>query len=180
MFNVSLDGFVEAPDGSLDWTVVDEELHAWFNERTWALDAELYGRRLWELMSAHWPTAEEDPNAGEVEREFSRAWKATPKIVFSSSLPSVEGNARLVRGDVDEELTRVREEFPGDIGVGGATLAASFIRRGLVDEFALVVHPVIVGGGKRYFPELDEPLRLELFETKRFTSGVTYLGYRRA
>jgi dihydrofolate reductase len=180
MFNVSLDGYVETADHGLEWTAVDDELHSWFNDQTRELEAELYGRRLWELMSGHWPYAEDDPNSTETEREFSRLWKATPKIVFSSSLTSVEGNARLVRGDVAEELAKAREEFPGNIGVGGATLASSFIKRGLVDEFRLVVHPVFIGAGTPYFPRLDEPLRLELFDTRRFKSGVTYLGYRRA
>ena len=179
--NVSLDGFVETPDHSLDWADVDDEVHTWFNDQARGLDAELYGRRMYELMNAYWPHGETDPDGTATTREYSRIWKATPKIVFSSSLDSVEGNARLVRGgDVAEELARVREEFPGDLGVGGATLAASFIRRGLVDEFRLVVHPVVLGSGTPFFPTLDEPLRLKLTETKRFASGVTYLGYEAA
>ena len=180
LLNVSLDGFIETPEHSLDWTIVDDELHRWFNNRERGLDASLYGRRLYELMNAHWPHVESDPNATEIEREYSRVWKAQPKIVFSSSLPSVEGNARLVRGDVTDELAKLREEFSGDLGVGGATLAASFIRRGLVDEFGLVVHPVVLGAGKPFFPPLDEPLRLRLLETHKIASGVTYLRYERA
>lgn len=178
--NVSLDGFVETTDHSLDWSVADDELHAWFGDLTRGLDASLYGRRLWELMNAHWPTADTNPESTESEREFARAWNATPKFVFSSTLPSVDGNARLVRGDVGEELARIREEFPGDLEVAGATLAASFIRRGLVDRFGMVVHPVVIGGGTPYLPELDEPIRLRLVDMRRFASGVVYLGYERA
>ena len=142
LLNVSLDGFVETPDHSLDWATVDDELHSWFNDYSRTLDAELYGRGLWETMSSHWPTAEADPSTTETEKEFARIWVGTPKIVFSSTLDSVEGNARLVRGDVGDELAKVRQEFGGDLGVGGATLASAFIRAGLVDEYRLVVHPV--------------------------------------
>jgi dihydrofolate reductase len=180
MLNVSLDGYVETPDHSLDWAVVDDELHSWFNDQTRALDASLYGRGLYELMAAYWPTAESDPSTTETEREFARLWNAMPKIVFSSTLESVEWNSRLVRGDVGEELARLRTEFDGDLDVGGATLASAFIRRGLVDEYRLVVHPVILGGGTPFWPKLDAPIRLRLTETHRFASGVLYLGYAAA
>lgn len=180
LMNVSLDGFIETPDHSLDWTVVDDELHTWFNDQTRALDASLYGRRLYELMAAHWPTAESDPSATEPMREFARIWNAMPKIVFSSTLESVEWNSRLVRGDVGEELARLRTEFSGDLGVAGPTLASAFIQRGLVDEYRLVVHPVILGAGTPYWPPLDAPIPLRLTDTHRFTSGVLYLGYAAA
>jgi dihydrofolate reductase len=175
--NVSLDGFVETPDHSLDWTTVDDELHTWFNERMRELDASLYGRRLYELMAGYWPTAESDPSATGPMREFARIWLDTPKIVFSSTLPGVEWNSRLVRGDPEEELRRLRAEFEGDFEIGGPTLAASFIRRGLVDEYQLLVHPVVLGAGTPFFPTLDAPIRLRLKETHRFASGVVYLGY---
>jgi dihydrofolate reductase len=177
--NVSLDGYVEAPDKSLAWAKVDEELHTWFNEDLRKTDASLYGRRLYELMSAHWPTAGSDPEANEVEREFSRIWLDTPKIVFSTTLPSVDFNSRLVRGDVGEVLARVRAEFQGDLEVAGANLASQFVRRGLVDEYRLMVHPVVLGAGTPFFPQLDAPIDLRLAETKTFESGVTLLRYER-
>jgi dihydrofolate reductase len=180
LLNVSLDGFVETPDHMLDWTVVDDELHTWFNDQLREVDAELYGRRLYEVMAAYWPTAESDPSATEPMREFARIWNATPKIVFSSTLDTVEWNSRLVRGDVGEELARLRTEFTGDLSVGGATLASAFIRRGLVDEYRLVVHPVVLGSGTPFWPNLDGPIRLRLTETHRFESGVVYLSYAAA
>src|SRR5918999_1861691 len=109
--NVSLDGFIETPEHSLDWTIVDEELHTWFNDQMRTLDATLYGRRLYELMAAYWPTGEDDPSATDAMREFARIWKPMPKIVFSSSLDHVEHNARLVRGDVETVLQDLRREF---------------------------------------------------------------------
>jgi dihydrofolate reductase len=178
--NVSVDGYVESRQGDLDWSTPDDELHSWFNDRAREIEASLYGRRLYETMAGHWPTAEEDPAITEVEREFARIWNATPRIVFSTTLTEVGPGSRLARGDVGEVLAAVRREFRGDLEVGGATLAAEFVRRGLVDEYQLLVHPVILGGGKRYLPDLESPIRLRLAETRTFESGVVYLGYRPA
>jgi dihydrofolate reductase len=177
LMNVSLDGYVETPDHGLDWANVDDELHTWFNDQTRALDASLYGRRLYELMADHWPTAESDPTATPAMLDFAKIWNAMPKVVFSSTLGSVEFNSRLVRGDAGEELARLRNEYEGDLAVAGPTLAADFIRRGLVDEYRLVVHPVILGAGTPFFPTLETPIRLRLADTRRFASGVMYIGY---
>jgi dihydrofolate reductase len=178
--NVSLDGFVETPDHSLDWTVVDDELHQWFNDQFRTIEASLYGRRLYEVMAASWPTAETDPSSTEVMREFARIWNAVPRVVFSTTLDHVEWNSRLVSGDVGEIYRQIREEFSGDLEVAGPTLAAQFIRRGLVDEFQVVVHPVVLGAGTPFFPPLEAPIRLRLIDERRFASGVTLLHYARA
>jgi len=178
--NVSVDGYIETPDRSLEWATVDDELHTWFNDRARELGASLYGRRLYETMAAYWPTGESNPESTETMREFARIWNATPRFVFSTSLDAVEANSRLVRGDVAEVLDQVRSEIDGDMEVGGANLAAQFIERGLVDEYQLVVHPVILGAGTPFFPPLASSLDLELTETRTFASGVTYLGYRAA
>ena len=175
--NVSVDGFIETPDRSLDWSVADDELLGWFVERARGLGASLYGRRLYELMSAYWPTAADDPAATETVREFGRLWLSIPKIVFSSTLRSVEWNSRLVTGDVGEVLARLRAELDGDFEVAGPTLASAFIRRGLVDGYQLVVHPVVLGAGTRYLPPLDAPFHLRLTEARTFKSGVAVLGY---
>jgi dihydrofolate reductase len=180
LMNVSLDGFVARPDGSVDWTQVDDELHSWFNEHMRDVSASLYGRRLYEVMAAYWPTGDTNPDSTETMREFARFWQATPRVVFSTTLDSVDHNSRLARGNVAEELANVRREFDGDIEVGGPTLAASFIRRGLVDEFGMVIHPVILGGGTPFFPELESPIHLRKTETHHFGSGALYVGYERA
>ena len=179
LLNVSLDGYVETASKSLDWALVDDELHQWFNDHMRAVDASLYGRGLYETMS-YWQTSDTDPEATPVMKEFGELWRATPKFVFSSSLESVEGDIRLVRGSPTEELAKIREEFPGDLEVGGATLAASFIRAGLVDEFGLIVHPVVIGGGTPFFPPTDSPIPLKLTDKHTFSSGVTYLAYSKA
>ncbi len=177
LMNVSLDGYVETPDHSLDWAIVDEELHTWFNDQARGTDASLYGRRLYEVMTAYWPTAESDPSATPAMLDFARIWNAKPKIVVSSTLASVGGNSRLVTGDIVDVLGRLRAEYDGDIDVGGPTLASGFIRRGLVDEYRLVVHPVILGAGTPFFPKMQTPIRLKQTETRTFDSGVILLAY---
>lgn len=172
LFNVSIDGFIATTDGSLEWTQVDDELHGWFNEHARSVEASLYGRRLWEVMSAYWPTGESDPEATEVMREFARIWNRTPKFVFSRTLETVDHGARLVRGDVATVLADVRRELAGDLEVGGAELAGQFVRRGLVDEYRLVIHPVALGTGIPFWPELVAPLRLRQIDEHRFSSGT--------
>ena len=180
LMNVSLDGYVETPDHDLGWTNVDEELHGWFNDRSREAAAFVYGRRLYEVMAAYWPTAADDPAATDAMREYAAIWNPKPKVVFSSTLEAVRWNSRLLRGDPAHELERLRSELDGDLDVGGPTLAASIVRHGLVDLFGLVVHPVAIGAGTPYWPRLDRPIRLALTETHRFANGAVYLGYEPA
>lgn len=177
LMNVSLDGFVETTDHGLQWTTIDDEIHSWFNDELRGTEALLYGRRLYEVMAGYWPTAESDPAATAVMLDFARIWNPKPKLVFSRSLEGADRSASVVRADSDEDYARVKAEFDGDLEVGGPTLAAEFIRRGLVDEYRLVVHPVILGGGTSFFPPMDRPLALRLTETRTFASGAVYLRY---
>jgi dihydrofolate reductase len=170
---VSLDGYISGPGGGFDWAGPSDELHRFHNDRTRELDAYLCGRRLYETM-VYWERP--DDGWGATEREFAGVWGNLPKVVFSSTLDAVEGNARLAAGDPAEELERLE----GNVGVGGAGLAASLIQRGLVDEFRLFVNPVIVGGGTPFFPAGDHRIDLELVETRTFGSRVSYARYRRA
>ncbi|MBA2631149.1 MAG: dihydrofolate reductase [Thermoleophilaceae bacterium] len=174
---VSLDGFIAGPDGEIDWSVPDEELHRFHNQQARAVGAHLYGRRLYEEMT-YWETADEKPSAPEHELEFARIWKDTPKIVFSKTLEKVEGNATLVRDGVAEEVTKLKQEPGKDLAVGGAGLASTFIKLGLVDEYRLFVSPVVLGGGTPYFPALDETINLELVETRTFGPRVVYVRYQ--
>jgi dihydrofolate reductase len=175
---LSLDGFIAGPGGEIDWGVPDEELHRFHNARTGELGAHLCGRRLYEEM-LYWETADEDPLAGPVELEFAGIWKSLPKIVFSTTLSEVKGNARLVREVVASEIAALKEEPGKDLGVGGAGLASTFARLGLIDEYRLFVYPVVLGGGTPLFPPLDERIELELLETRTFSLPVVYLRYGR-
>ncbi len=175
---VSLDGFVAGPDGQIDWSAPDEELHRFHNQQTREIGVHLCGRRLYEEMS-YWETAEENPSLPEAELEFARIWKDTPKIVFSKTLEKVEGNATLARTGVAEEVAKLREQPGKDLSVGGAGLASTLMKLGLIDEYRLFVSPVVLGGGTPYFPALDDRINLELVETRTFGSRVVYVRYRR-
>lgn len=177
--SVSLDGFVESPSRSLDWMEIDEELHTFFNDQTREISASLYGRRMYELMFGYWPMAEADPAAAPAEVEFAGIWKRIPRIVFSTTLDQVDPGSRLVRSNAVEEVARLKAQ-PGDMDVGGPTLASTLLRAGLIDEYRLFVHPMILGAGTPYFAALDAPIALKLLETRTFASGVVYLRYETA
>ena len=176
---VSLDGFIADSGGEIDWSVPDEELHRFHNERARELGAHFCGRRLYETM-VYWETADQNPAAGEIELEFARIWQELPKIVFSTTLEKVEGNTRLAKDSIAAEVASLKEQPGKDLAVGGAGLAADFVKLGLIDEYQLFVSPVVLGGGTPYFPPLEERIALELVETRTFGSRVVYLRYRRA
>lgn len=175
--SVSLDGFIAGPDGDFGWSAPDDELHRFHNARVRELGAHILGRRLHDVMT-YWDTIDGDPSSGDTEREFAGLWQSLPKVVFSTTLTAVEGNARLATAGVADELAALREQVDGDIGIGGATLAASFIALDLIDEYELFVNPVIVGGGTPFFPA-GHHLELELVETRVFGGRVTYARHRR-
>src|SRR2546427_11403716 len=147
LMNVSLDGYIETPDHSLDWTIVDDELLAWFNERTRSFEAIVYGRRLYELMNAYWPTAESDPAATGPMVEFARIWNAKPKVVVSSSMQEAPAGWRLTSGDPETILEELRQDFSGDLEIGGPTLAPGFLPPRPLGEDELAVPPGVLRGG---------------------------------
>jgi dihydrofolate reductase len=177
--NPSLDGFISGPDGNFDWGAPDEELHRFHNERVRALGGHLLGRRLYETM-VYWETAHDDFAVTDYLREFADIWQALPKVVFSNTLTNVVGNTRLARGGIAEEAAALMKRTGKDIGIGGAELAGAATKLGLVDEFRLFVNPVLAGGGKPLFPNLDQTIPLTLEETRAFGGRVVYLRYERA
>ncbi|HUB36612.1 MAG TPA: dihydrofolate reductase family protein [Solirubrobacteraceae bacterium] len=176
---VSLDGFIAGPDGELDWSVPSPELHRFHNEQVRELAAHLCGRRLYETM-LYWETAEESGSlTTDYAREFAAIWKALPKIVFSRTLETVEGNATLVREVVAEQIVALKAQADRPLGVGGADLAGALTKLALVDEYRIFVSPAVLGAGAPCFPALGKRIDLELVETRTFASGVVYLRYRR-
>ena len=175
--NATLDGYVAAPGDDISWGVPSAELHQWFNHRARELGLSLYGRKLWELMSGHWPTADQEPDATPVEVEFAHIWQQTPKVVFSTTLDEVSGNARLVTGDAVGEITRLKAEDGAPMEIGGAALAGAAMRAGLIDEYQVVTHPVLVGGGTPFFSTLDTWVNLRLVETRTFPDDVVLSRY---
>lgn len=176
---VSLDGYTAAAHDNIDWSEPDEELHWFFNEQARRLGS-LYGRKLYENMASYWPTADEQPDAPPVVVDFAQVWKAMPKVVFSTTLESVGWHSRLVRAGSDEEVVeevrRIKAEDGPDLDIGGATLAAPVVRAGLVDEYQLAVHPVVLGGGTRFFPAVESWINLRRMETREFKSA-TFLRF---
>jgi dihydrofolate reductase len=176
--SVSLDGFIAGPSGDISWTAPDQELFAFHVQQTPGIGVELMGRRLYEEMLV-WETAETTMSGADL-LEFARIWKAIPKVVFSTTLHEVQGNAQLASDDVAAEVAKLRAA-PGEgvISVGGAGLASTLIKLDLIDEYRLFVNPVVLGGGTPYFPALDRRIELELLETRTFGSRVVYLRNRR-
>jgi dihydrofolate reductase len=177
---VSLDGFIEATHGDITWTDPDQELHQHFNDRESAIDIYLYGRGMYENMAAYWPTADQNPSAPEYEKEYARIWRDKPKIVFSKTLEQVGWNARLVRGNIAEEVNKLKEGPGKDMSVSGAEIASTFMQLGLIDEVCLYLHPVVLGGGKPMFRPLCHKINLQFVETRTFGRGVVLLRYQRA
>ena len=175
--NVSLDGYVAAPGDDLGWSVPSDELFQFWSDRVGATGLALYGRKLWEGMSSHWPTADQQSGATPAHVEYSRRWRDMPKVVFSSTISAVDWNARLVTGDAVAEIARLKSGDGGPMDVLGATLAASAMRAGLIDEYALVTAPVLVGGGTPFFTALDNWVNLNLVETRTFPDGVLLTRY---
>jgi dihydrofolate reductase len=173
----SLDGYIEDRSGTLDWSIPDEELHRYVNELERDVDTYLYGRRLYETMAAYWPTAESDPDATDYTVEYARIWNPMSKVVFSKTLQHVSHNSRLVREDIAAEVARLKAQPGKDLTLGGADIAASFFRLGLVDEVQVYIHPVILGGGKPMFRNLEDALHLRLMDVRTFSSGVVHVKY---
>jgi dihydrofolate reductase len=174
---LSLDGYFEGPDHDLSWHLVDEELHAHFNEQLATMSAFVEGRVSYELMEAVWPTADQNPDHPPTMREFAGIWRAVPKIVFSRTLQEVGPNASL-RAEVDpDEIRALKQQPGGDMTLGGVDLVETFRRLDLVDEYRLYVNPVVIGRGRRLFETADNPTDLELVENRRFGNGVVLLRY---
>jgi dihydrofolate reductase len=175
---MTLDGYIVGPDGSFGWTPPDDELFRSHIDEIRGVGVYLLGRRLYETM-LYWETADRDPSLDDSWLEWAALWKALQKLVFSTTMSAVQGNARLASGGLAEEIERLRAEpGEGDIWIGGATLAAEAAALGLIDEYRLRVHPVLVGGGIPYFPQRERRVDLDLVETRTFSSRVVYLRYR--
>ncbi len=177
--SVSLDGFIEDAHGDISWGNPAPDLMQHMLDRERGLDTHLYGRRLYETMTAHWPTADQKTGASDFDRAYAPVWRAQRRVVFSRTLTQVTAGAELFHGDLAAWVAAEKRKPAKDMILGGANLAATFIRLGLVDEYQLFIRPIILGGGKPMFPQLETPLRLDLIETKRFSDGAVMLRLAR-
>src|SRR3954466_4663381 len=176
--SVSVDGFIADREGAFDWTPPSEEQFRFHLEQVGELGCYLLGRRLYEAMLV-WET---DPSLRdtEVRAVFADVWCALPKVVFSHTLDSVRGNARLAEASLAEETAAALDATDKAVSVGGAGLAAQAIELGLVDELRMFRYPVVVGGGTPFLPPVTDEIALELIETRTFGSRVIYERYGRA
>jgi dihydrofolate reductase len=175
--SVSVDGFIADRKGDFGWSFPDEELFRFHLEKVRELGSILCGRKLYETMLA-WET---DPSLrdDELGAAFADVWSALPKVVFSRTLDSVQGNARLAAASVAEEVAAAIDATDQDVEIGGAGLAATAIELDLVDELRMFRNPVVVGGGTPFLPPVSADLPLDLVETRTFGSRVIYERYRR-
>jgi dihydrofolate reductase len=172
---VSVDGFIADREGAFGWSAPSEELFRFHTALVSELGGCLLGRRLYETMLV-WET---DPSLreGELGAAFADVWCAIPKVVFSRTLDSVQGNARLAEASLAEEVAAALDATDKDVEIGGAGLAAQAIELGLVDELRMFRHPVVIGGGTPFLPPVTDDVALELIETRMFDSRVIYERY---
>lgn len=175
---MTLDGCITGPDGGIEWSTPSDAQFRHHIDELRGVDVHVLGRRLYETM-LYWEPGGNDASFDAAEQEWAMMWRALPKVVFSRTLTAVQGNTRLSSGGLAEEIERLRSEpGDGDIAIGGATLAAEAAALDLIDEYRVMVHPVLVGGGTPLFPRAARRVDLELVESRTFDSGVLFMRYR--
>lgn len=175
---VSLDGFINGPNGELDWHVIDSEFMNHVAEQQASIDTSLFGRRMYQEM-VFWDSPGDPELLSEAEREFSQRWIQQEKIVFSRTLEAVQGNARLAKGSLEDEIRTLKSVAGGDIEIGGAELASQAVTLDLVDEYQFYVQPALTGGGTRCFLAPGQRAALTLEDIHTFSSGVVFMHYTR-
>lgn len=172
--NISLDGFADHTVA-----IADDELHDFSTDMLNNIDTILFGRVTYQLFESYWPLAPNDPEATKSIVEFADKINAIPKIVFSNTLQDVGwNNTKLVRGNIAEEVLKLKQMTGKDLSVGGLNLARSLTNLSLIDDYWILVHPVIVGKGRRLFDGIHESLTLKLVDSQKFHSGVVALHYQ--
>jgi dihydrofolate reductase len=172
----SLDGYVADTDGNFDWSMPDDEVHAFVNDLERPIGTYLYGRRMYEVM-VYWETLSVADQPA-VARDYTSIWQAADKIVYSTTIETVSSTRTRIERKFDAEAVRqMKAQAALDISIGGPDLAAQALKAGLVDECHLFVTPIVVGGGKKFLPD-HLRVRLELLDERRFRNGVVHLHYR--
>jgi dihydrofolate reductase len=179
---VSLDGFIAGPDGEMDWIIVDDEMGKYEDDIVSAANTLMFGRVTYQSFAGSWPYVPDNPQASEGEKAYARKLNAMRKIVFSTTLPSADWHdSHLLREINTEAITRLKQESAGDILIyGSASIVQALTNLGLIDEYQLLVHPVVLGGGKPIFKDIQTKQNLQLVKTKTFPSGVIGLYYQPA
>ena len=178
LFNLmTLDGFFAGPDGEIDWHNVDEEFNDFAIDQLSTADGLIFGRRTYELMASYWPTESaisDDPIVAE-------KMNSIPKIVFSRTLDQVDwNNTRLVKENAAEEVSKLKHQPGKDLFIfGSADLASTLTDLGLIDEYRIILNPVVLGSGRPLFQGVKDPLHLKLMKTRIFRNGNVLLYYEK-
>lgn len=179
--HASVDGHIAGPNGEFDWPALGPELSAYSERMNEQVDTLLYGRKVWEGMSAYWPTADADPETTDDHaRVFAPFWRETPKIVLSRTVERADWDARVIGGNLTEEIADLKSRPGKDILLtGGAEAAASLTELGLLDDYRIVIHPVVLGGGLKLFLEPKDRLDLKLTDSRTFDGQTVLIRYER-
>ncbi len=177
---VSLDGYIAGPNGEMDWIMVNDEMGKYESNFIKAADTLILGRATYESFAGSWPHVPENPSADEGEKEYARLLNSMRKIVFSKTLDKVEwNNSTLMREVSAQEIKKLKQEPGKDIVIyGSASIIQTFTNLGLIDEYQLLVHPIVLGGGKPLFKNIMNKNKLKLINTRTFSTGVVGLYYQ--
>jgi dihydrofolate reductase len=179
---VTLDGFFAGPNGELDWQTVDEESHQYAIDLLGHVDALLFGRVTYQLMADAWPAAATNPSTPKSDLEIADKMNNLPKIVFSKTLQEVKwNNSRLVKENIAEEISKMKQQPGKDMVIfGSGSIVSTFMQHGLIDEYRIIVNPVVLGNGNPLFKGINGKQNLKLLNTKVFDSGIVILFYEPA
>jgi dihydrofolate reductase len=173
--NVTIDGFADHTA-----VIADDELHDFYTNLLSTVDIVLFGRKTYQLLESYWPKAPEDPNATKSMTEFANKINSLPKIVFSKTLDKAGwNNTRLIKGNIIDEVLKLKEQSGKSLSIGGLSIASTFMKHGLIDEYWFLVQPIILGRGKRLFEGITDRISLKLVDEKTFNSGVVVFHYKK-
>ena len=176
---MSLDGKTRGPNGEFDWPIVKDELNSYFVDELRSAGMFLYGRKIYEMMAHFWPTADQDPDSSPNQIAYSKIWKPMPKLVFSKTLQDVQWSTIVLDG-IDQRVRDYRDASDGDLYLfGGSQTVAGFARQGLVDEYQIFIHPVVLGGGAPLFPSPADRQGFSLVDCRVFDKTVVGVRYSR-
>jgi dihydrofolate reductase len=179
---VTLDGFFEGPNKELDWHIVDEEFNQYAIDLLSSVDVLLFGRVTYQLMADYWPAAATNPSTSKSDLEIADKMNNLPKIVFSKTLKEVKwNNSRLVKENIAEEISKMKQQPGKDMVIfGSGSIVSTFMQHGLIDEYRIIVNPIVLGNGNPLFKDINSKQNLKLLNTKVFDSGIVILFYEPA